>query len=255
MPLLAPLGKDKDEKGNEEQEEDDIDALLDEPTDDSSMPATYRAQRIQQLHTDLVQARTQRSLGYGVYTVLSDEKALMDMVAVKGGPEAKAPAGSYFSIDDNKDQADDEGEGEGKNDDISAVVVHFFKPDFHRCRIMDHHLDVLARTHLHARFVGVHVESAPFLVERLAVKILPCVMAFVDGVRKDRIVGFEGLGGDGFRTVDLEARLVRARVLKRALLAYEAADKGGRSGGVQRGAASSKSLRDGHEDDDDNDWE
>jgi len=63
----------------------------------------------------------------------------------------------------------------------------------------------------------MNVDNAPFLVTKLKVQVLPCVIAFVDGVGKDRIIGFEGLGrGDKFTTVDLEARLLAAGVLTRA---------------------------------------
>ena len=43
------------------------------------------------------------------------------------------------------------------------------------------------------------------------------MLAFVDGVSRDRIVGFEGLGysEDTFTMKDLEARLLRAGVLTR----------------------------------------
>lgn len=96
-------------------------------------------------------------------------------------------------------------------------IVHFFKPDFNRCRIMDEHLSALAPAHLQTRFLRIDVEHAPFLVEKLKVKVLPCVIAFVDGVGVDRIVGFEGLGysEDTFKTRDLELRLIGAGVLEK----------------------------------------
>jgi hypothetical protein len=54
-------------------------------------------------------------------------------------------------------------------------------------------------------------------VTKLKVQVLPCVIAFVDGIGIDRIVGFEGLGhGDNFTPKDLEARLLQAGVLVRA---------------------------------------
>lgn len=65
----------------------------------------------------------------------------------------------------------------------------------------------------------MNVDNAPFLVIKLKVQVLPCVIAFVDGVGADRVVGFEGLAGSGsgsvddFRTKDLEARLLAAGVL------------------------------------------
>lgn len=64
----------------------------------------------------------------------------------------------------------------------------------------------------------MNVENAPFLVTKLRVQVLPCVIAFVDGVSVDRIVGFEGLGytQDTFKTTDLESRLLTSGVLQRA---------------------------------------
>ena len=44
-------------------------------------------------------------------------------------------------------------------------------------------------------------QDAPFFTVKLGVKVLPCVIAFRDGVTVDRVVGFEGLGGkDDFDT-------------------------------------------------------
>jgi hypothetical protein len=84
------------------------------------------------------------------------------------------------------------------------------------------------------------------------VRVLPCVISFVDGVSVDRILGFEGLGnGDWFTTRDLESRLLRTGVLVRAKVHDdEEADeepvyKSIRSGNMKRGAA----------DDENDDWD
>lgn len=97
----------------------------------------------------------------------------------------------------------------------------------------------------------MNVDHAPFLVTKLKVQVLPCVIAFVDGVGADRIVGFEGLGGgevgndgDGFRTKDLEARLLAAGVLVgEKNLAQRAKDK------------ERASRKKQEEDDDGDDWD
>lgn len=67
------------------------------------------------------------------------------------------------------------------------------------------------------------MDNCPFLVTRLGVQVLPCVIAFIDGVGADRIIGFEGLGRspDSFTTRDLEARLIRANVLTRTKITKE----------------------------------
>lgn len=76
----------------------------------------------------------------------------------------------------------------------------------------------MAVKHFDTRFLKMNVENAPFLVTKLRVQVLPCVIAFVDGVSVDRIVGFEGLGytPDTFTTKDLEARLLASGVVQRA---------------------------------------
>lgn len=90
---------------------DDEDALLD-ALDSESDPALapYRAQRLQQLATELARAKVLRSQDHGTYTEIRDEKALMDIVT-----------------------------------GTRRCVVHFFKPDFGRCGLMDVHLEVIIR--------------------------------------------------------------------------------------------------------------
>jgi thioredoxin-like negative regulator of GroEL len=89
----------------------------------------------------------------------------------------------------------------------------------------------------------MNVENAPFLVTKLKVQVLPCVIAFINGVTVDRIVGFEGLGytQDTFTTKDLEARLLTSGVIQRA--------KTTENSGVRFGVTKKK-----EESDDDDDW-
>ena len=52
-------------------------------------------------------------------------------------------------------------------------------------------------------------------MDKLGVKVLPCVVMFQNGVAIDRIVGFEGLGGkDDFTTSALERKLVEKDIVK-----------------------------------------
>ena len=93
----------------------------------------------------------------------------------------------------------------------------------------------------------MNVENAPFLVTKLKIQVLPCVLAFVDGVSVDRIVGFEGLGytPDTFTTKDLEARLLRSGVIQRAKAV----------GDVSAERFGSKATREEDDDDDDDEWD
>lgn len=57
------------------------------------------------------------------------------------------------------------------------------------------------------------MQDTPFLVEKLKIKVLPCMLAFVNGECKERLVGFEDFGNaDNFSTAALEWRLGRAGV-------------------------------------------
>ncbi|OAL51047.1 thioredoxin-like protein [Pyrenochaeta sp. DS3sAY3a] len=162
-------------------DDSDEDALIAALEDDSELDA-FREQRLQQLHAEYNRAQELKASEHGKYTEIKEEKALMDITTA-----------------------------------TKLCVVHFFKPDFHRCGVMDTHLESLATAHYEARFLRINVDNCPFLVTRLGIQVLPCVIAFIDGIGADRIVGFEGLGKtpDTFTTRDLEARLIRASVLAR----------------------------------------
>jgi len=86
-------------------------------------------------------------------------------------------------------------------------IVHFYHRNFEKCKIMDMHMGKCARKFFNTRFVKLNVEKAPFFVEKLAVKTLPCAIVFINGVAKGRQLGFEGLGGtDEFSTAMLAWR-------------------------------------------------
>lgn len=66
-------------------------------------------------------------------------------------------------------------------------------------------------------FLKIFVENAPFLVDRLKVQVLPAVFGFVNGVSRDKLIGFEALGNnDAFTTTTLEIRLQSSGVLPKA---------------------------------------
>lgn len=81
----------------------------------------------------------------------------------------------------------------------------------------------MAPKHFDTRFLNINVENAPFLVARLKIQVLPCVICFIDGVGTDRIIGFEGIGykPDSFTLAQLEDRLLQAGVLIRAKIVDE----------------------------------
>ena len=52
----------------------------------------------------------------------------------------------------------------------------------------DNVVQVLAPKYFNTSLLRVFVENVPFLVEKLGLKVLPCVVSFVKGVSKDRYV-------------------------------------------------------------------
>lgn len=51
-----------------------------------------------------------------------------------------------------------------------------------------HTAQEIAPKYFETRFLRVFVENVPWLVEKLSIKVLPCVIVFLDGVAKDRSV-------------------------------------------------------------------
>jgi len=82
---------------------------------------------------------------------------------------------------------------------------------------MDNHLENLAQKHFDTKIIRIDVDKALFLVERLKVKVLPCVISFIDGKSVDRLEGFEKLGNtDNFTTAMLESHFLLIGVFQRA---------------------------------------
>lgn len=140
---------------------------------------------------------------------------------------------------------------------------------------MDEHIRTLAARHYEVRFARVDVRHTPFIVEKLNIRVLPCVVGFKDGLGVERVLGFEGLGSggkdgtDGFNIAVLEKRLLWKGILAQSKVRQgdgDDGDSGGsdeesdrdrtgrrrprralRSGGI-------RSNRDDYDDDEDDDW-
>lgn len=89
-----------------------------------------------------------------------------------------------------------------------------FPPLICRCKILDKHLAILAKKHVETKFFKLNAEKAPFLTERLRIKVIPTLALLIDGKSKDYVVGFTDLGNtDEFSTEMLEWRLGCADVI------------------------------------------
>ncbi|XP_037646467.1 thioredoxin domain-containing protein 9 [Sebastes umbrosus] len=102
----------------------------------------------------------------------------------------------------------------GEVKESKNVVCHFYKNSTFRCKIVDKHLAILAKKHVETKFIKLDVDKAPFLTERLRIKVIPTLALLLDGKTKDYVVGFTDLGNtDEFTTEMLEWRLGCADVI------------------------------------------
>ncbi|KAF7776019.1 hypothetical protein Agabi119p4_4412 [Agaricus bisporus var. burnettii] len=174
--LLEPNRSSRDD--NSEDDEDAIFAELEAEIENDDNPAV-REQGIGVIKRELERMKELRENHHGTYSEISDEKEVIRISSRE-----------------------------------KRCIIHFYHSNFKRCEIMDRHLARLAPKYFHTRFIRVFVENIPWLVERLSIKVLPCVICFVDGVSADRLIGFEELGNkDGFETAALELRLLNAGVI------------------------------------------
>lgn len=95
-----------DAAADNNDDDEDVDAMIASLETDSSLDA-YREQRLEQLNAELSREKQLRKSEHGLYMRLKEEKVLMDIVK-----------------------------------STKLCVIHFFKPDFARCNIMDRHLEV-----------------------------------------------------------------------------------------------------------------
>ncbi|KIW75997.1 hypothetical protein Z517_10742 [Fonsecaea pedrosoi CBS 271.37] len=231
--MASNSGTGQDNSIHTDREDEDADAILASLEEEDS--AAYRAQRLEEL-----KKAAGASAGTTAFTTV--KKAY---ITLKSDDEALA-----FTTEHER------------------AVLHFFHPEFSRCNTMDSHCELIADKHAEyggadVSFARIDVKNAPFVVEKLGVRVLPCVIGFVKGAVKGRVTGFEGLCWDGKESSMDVARALEDVLLgwtvisKRLLLGHEdersdddeeAPDRRK----AARGAIRSRNQRD---DDDDDDWD
>ncbi|KAH9463090.1 hypothetical protein Pst134EA_015176 [Puccinia striiformis f. sp. tritici] len=140
---------EKRREDSEDHEVDDDDLLA--QLDDNFELSGLRERRLEELRKEVSKSQEMSEDNHGRYVEVKQEKKLIQITA-----KAK------------------------------TSVVHFFHPDFERCKTMDKKLEELSFKYFATRFLRVDVANVPWLVEKLQVKVLPCVVGFLDGVSKDR---------------------------------------------------------------------
>jgi hypothetical protein len=174
--------------GGGEPDPDDILAEL-EAEDD----ADYRSQRLEQLKSQAKSIQSSTAIQQAIFkTLAGDDECLQ------------------FTTEHDR------------------AVVHFFHPDFARCGVMDQHCELIASKHndvgnADLAFGRVDVRNAPFVVEKLGIRVLPAVLGFVKGVAKGRVTGFDGIAWQSKEdgpvvSAALEAKLLEWTVLKKRML-------------------------------------
>ncbi|CCH62384.1 hypothetical protein TBLA_0H00960 [Henningerozyma blattae CBS 6284] len=186
---------DEDDNGTDSSE--DIDELLEDLAKGDSLEySLYEQKRKEEWANYLKQASEnarRKDEGYGKIKIFTKESELMRAIS----------------------------ENNIENSQNSRIILNFSMESFSRCKFMDESLDSIAPNYMTTRFFKVNPVVCPFLVERLNIRVLPCLVVYVNGKEKDRIIGFEGLLNpnssttESFPIKNLETRLIKNGVLNK----------------------------------------
>ena len=121
------------------------------------------------------------------------------------------------------------------------VALHFFHKEFERCKIMHHHLELIAPLHIECKFLNIDAEKTPFFVQKLQVQTLPTLVIFKDGVVQSRLTGFQELSidpsePDKWHTSKLQAWIASTGAIKFKMPTEEMRKEMAKMGIVQRGS-------------------
>lgn len=147
--------EDDDGGGGGNSSEDDDDFLDDE---NDPIVESIRARRIEEMRKAAIQKAANIARGHGDFRTISQDEFL---------PECTGTS--------------------------EFVAVHFFHKEFERCKILDHHLKIIAPLHIECKFLRIDAEKTPFFVSKLQIRTLPTLLVFRDGKAINRLTGFEGL--------------------------------------------------------------
>jgi Thioredoxin len=193
----------KRQVAQDEQEDDsDYSDLLD---DDPVLDA-LRRKRLEEFRQQQIQRVQDLARGHGQYRTISQDEFL---------PECTGSS--------------------------AYVAVHFFHQEFERCKILDHHLKIIATLHTTCKFLRLDSEKTPFFVAKLQVRMLPTVIVFRHGKAVDRLVGFQGLSkdpkdSDTWETRDLQTWLAGTGAIEYAPTTDEVREDLERMGKLPKGS-------------------
>lgn len=153
------------ETSNDDDDEDydwllDVDGIIDDSGDDRPILEALRERRLAELKREADQKAADLARGHGELRTIAQDEFL---------PECAATSKSEW------------------------VAVHFYHNEFQRCKVMDHHLKIVAVKHTECKFLRIDAEKAPFFVHKLQIKTLPTLLVLNKGNVVDRMIGFEEL--------------------------------------------------------------
>lgn len=169
---------------DEEREDSDTDSLTDLlDTIDDEFLAQNRQKRLEELQREFNQVDYSVNQGIGLKDV-TKEHELMNFVTAH-----------------------------------DLVIIHFYQENFAKCNIVNSLLAQLAQRHLGPLWLSINVKNAPFLVEKLQIKVLPCIVVYKKANLWGKILGYEFVReltlGYTPNAQDLESYLVGLGVLTR----------------------------------------
>jgi len=184
---IHELHHGRDQELNAQNSDSDSDDEFDDLLDDPEI-LKLRNKRMAQLRSEQTTKQELLSKGHGTYNEILEENFLKEVCNAAVLQKAE-------NAKDKMKYTNDEDEQEGETSGM--VVCHFFHKDFAKCQVIDKHLRRIAHEHIEAKFIRIDAEKTPFFVNKLQIKVLPCVILFLDGVAQpERIMGYEGLADD-----------------------------------------------------------
>lgn len=204
-------GNDDDEEKDDDDDDDDFDHLLNDD-DDNELQALRQARITELKHQQSLRAQ-HISLGHGSLRTISQDDFL---------PECTGSS--------------------------RYVCVHYYHDDFERCKIMDYHLNIIARENIEAKFLRIDAAKAPFFVSKLRIQTLPALLVFEYGKEIGRLTGFDGLAldkkkPDEWHTGRLQEWVASVNAIKYERPSREAEEECKRLGIVMRGGVYSDNRR------------
>ncbi|KAI5173200.1 hypothetical protein NEFER03_2160 [Nematocida sp. LUAm3] len=89
----------------------------------------------------------------------------------------------------------------------STLLVHFYDPNFPRCKEMTRALEELAPKYPSIEFLNARAINFPFITEKLEVTQLPYLASFTKSFFIGGIIGFQDIGEDS-----LDVNLLKAYI-------------------------------------------